>query len=79
MNAEKITSDEASMIKLRDIMMRILKDMKEANDGEPADIDTSQLTEMIHAMYEQAEVIRQERPVTIIKEAGEIPALDHQA
>lgn len=64
MNAEKITSDEASMIKLRDIMMRILKDMKEANDGEPADIDTSQLTEMIHAMYEQAEVIRQERPVT---------------
>ena len=55
---------EASMIKLRDIMMRILKDMKEANDGEPADIDTSQLTEMIHAMYEQAEVIRQERPVT---------------
>ena len=27
MNAEKITSSEASMIKLRDIMMNILKDM----------------------------------------------------
>ncbi len=64
MNAEKITSDEASMMKLRDIMIRILKDMKEAYDGKPADIDTSQLTEMMYAMYEQAEAIRQEHPVT---------------
>lgn len=64
MNAEKITSDEASMMKLRDIMMRILKDMKEAYDNKPADIDTSQLTEMMNAMYKQAEAIRQEHPVT---------------
>lgn len=64
MNAEKITSAEASMIKLRDIMMRILKDMKEAYDSKPADIDTSQLTEIMNAMFEQAGVIRQERPVT---------------
>lgn len=64
MNAEKITSDEASMMKLRDIMMRILKDMKETYDSKPADIDTSQLTEMMNAMYEQAETIRIKRPVT---------------
>lgn len=64
MNAEKITSDEASIIKLRDIMMRILKDMKEAYDNKPADIDTSQLTEMMNAMYKQAEAIQQEHPVT---------------
>lgn len=64
MNAEKITSTEASMTKLRDIMMNILKDMKKAYDSEPADIDTSQLTEMMNAMYEQADAIRQERPVT---------------
>jgi len=63
MNAEKITSPEASLTQLRDIMMNILKDMKKAYDSEPADIDTSQLTEMMNAMYEQADVIRQERPV----------------
>ena len=45
-------------------MMRILKDMKEAYDNKPADIDTSQLTEMMNAMYKQAEAIRQEHPVT---------------
>lgn len=64
MNAEKVTSDEASIIKLRDIIMRILKDMKEAYDNNPADIDTSQLTEMMNTMYKQAEAIRQEHPVT---------------
>ena len=64
MSAEKITSTEASMTKLRDIMMNILKDMKKAYDSEPADIDTSQLTEMMNAMYEQAETIRIKRPVT---------------
>ncbi len=64
MNAEKITASEASMIRLRDIMMSILKDMKEAYDNKPADIDTSQLTEMMNAMFEQAEEIRKKRPVT---------------
>lgn len=66
-NAEKITFSEASMIKLRDIMMSILKDMKESYTSiytNPADIDPSQLTEMMNVMYEQAEEIRQERPVT---------------
>lgn len=62
MNAGKITSTEASMTKLRDIMMNILKDMKKAYDSEPADIDT-QLTEMMNAMYEHADAIRQEHPV----------------
>ena len=64
MNAEKITASEASMIKLRDIMMSILKDMKEAYDSKPSDTDTSQLTEMMSVMFEQAEEIRKERPVT---------------
>ena len=65
MNAEKITSSEASMIKLRDIMMSILKDMKEAYDSKPSsDTDTSQLNEMMRVMFEQAEEIRKERPVT---------------
>ncbi len=64
MNAEKITVSEASMIRLRDIMMSILKDMKEVYDSKPSDIDTSQLTEMMSVMFEQAEEIRQERPVT---------------
>lgn len=45
-------------------MMNILKDMKKAYDSEPADIDTSQLTEMMNAMYEQADEIQQERSVT---------------
>ena len=53
MTAEKITASEASMNKLRDIMMSILKDMKKAYDSKPSDIDTSQLTEMISAMFEQ--------------------------
>ena len=64
MNAEKITASEASMIKLRDIMMSILKDMKEAYDSTPSDTDISQLTEMMSVMFEQAEEIRKERPVT---------------
>lgn len=64
MNAEKITSTEASVTKLRDIMMSILKDMKKAYDSKPADIDTSQLTEIMNAMYEQADAVRQEHPVT---------------
>lgn len=64
MNAEKITASEASMIKLRDIMMSILKDMKEAYDNKPADIDTLQLTEMMNTMFEQADAIRQKHPVT---------------
>lgn len=64
MNAEKITASEASMIKLRDIMMSILRDMKEAYDNKPADMDTSQLTQMMNTMFEQADAIRQERPVT---------------
>ena len=57
MNAEKITASEASMIKLRDIMMSILKDMKEAYDSTPSDTDISQLTEMMSVMFEQAEEI----------------------
>jgi hypothetical protein len=64
MTAEKITSTEASMTKLRDIMMSILKDMKKAYDSKPTDIDTSQLTEMMNIMFEQAEEIRKVRPVT---------------
>ena len=64
MNAEKITASEASMIRLRDIMMSILKDMKEAYDSKPSDTNTSQLTEMMSVMFEQAEEIRKERPVT---------------
>ena len=64
MNVEKITASEASMIKLRDIMMSILKDMKEAYDSTPSDTDISQLTEMMSVMFEQAEEIRKERPVT---------------
>ena len=52
------------MTKLRDIMMNILRDMKEAYDSKPADIDTSQLTEMMSIMLEQAEEIQKERPVT---------------
>ena len=64
MNAEKITASEASMIKLRDIMMSILKDMKEAYDSKPSDIDISQLTEMMSVMFERAEEIRKERTVT---------------
>ena len=52
------------MIKLRDIMMDILKDMKKAYDNMPSDIDTSQLTKMMSVMFEQAEKIRKERPVT---------------
>lgn len=64
MNAEKITSSEASMTKLRDIMMSILKDMKEAYENEPSDIDNSQLTEMMSVMFEQAEEIRKELPIT---------------
>lgn len=63
MNAEKITSTESSMIKLRDIMMNILRDMKEAYDSNSADIDTSQLTEMMNTMYGQADALRLERPV----------------
>ena len=62
MTAEKITSTEASMTKLRDIMMSILKDMKKAYDSKPTDIDTSQLTEMMNIMFEQE--IRKVRPVT---------------
>ena len=64
MNAEKITSSEASMTKLRDIMMSILRDMKEAYENKSSDIDNSQLTEMMSFMSEQAEEIRKERPVT---------------
>lgn len=64
MNAEKITASEASIIRLRDIMMSILKDMKETYDSKPSDIDTSQLIEMMSVMFEQAEEIRKERPVT---------------
>ena len=41
MNAEKITASDASMIRLRDIMMSILKDMKEAYDSKPSDINNS--------------------------------------
>lgn len=64
MNAEKITASEASMIRLRDIMMSILKDMKETYDNKPSDMDTSQLTEMMNTMFEQTEEIRKKRPVT---------------
>ena len=64
MNAEKITASEASMIRLRDIMMSILKDMKEAYDSKPSDIDTVQPTEMMSIMFEQAKEIHNERPVT---------------
>lgn len=45
-------------------MMSILKDMKETYGSKPANIGIFPLTEMMHAMYEQAEAIRQERPVT---------------
>lgn len=44
--------------------MSILKDMKKAYDSKPTDIDTSQLTEMMNIMFEQAEEIRKVRPVT---------------
>ena len=64
MNAEKITASEASMIRLRDIMMSILKDMKEAYDSKPSDIDTVQPTEMMSIMFEQAKEISNDRPVT---------------
>ena len=63
-NAEKITSSEASMIRLRDIMMSILKDMKEAYDSKPSDIDTVQPTEMMSIMLEQTKEIRNDRPIT---------------
>ena len=46
------------MIRLRDIMMSILKDMKETYDSKPSDIDTSQLAEMMSVMYELVEEIR---------------------
>lgn len=45
-------------------MMSILKDMKETYDSKPADIDTSQLSERMNAMYEQADAIHQECFVT---------------
>lgn len=64
MNAEKITASEASITKLRDIMMSVLRDMKEAYDSEPADIDTSQLTEMMNTMFTQADALWQKRHVT---------------
>lgn len=64
MNAEKISSTEASMVKLRDIMMSILRDIKEAYNSEPVDNDASQVTEMMNIMFEQAKTIRKERPVT---------------
>lgn len=64
MSAEKVTSSEASLVKLRDIMMSVLKDMREAYASGSADIDTSKLMEMMSAMHGQAEMIRQERPVT---------------
>ena len=38
--------------------------MKEAYDRKPSDTDTSQLTEMMSVMFEQAEESRKERPVT---------------
>ena len=38
--------------------------MKEAYDSKPSDTDTSQHTEMMSVMFEQAEEIRKERPVT---------------
>lgn len=44
--------------------MSILKDMKEAYENEPSDIDNSQLTEMMSVMFEQAEEIRKELPIT---------------
>lgn len=58
-NAEKLTSTEASMTKLRDIM----KNMKETYDSKPA-ANTSQIREMMNTMFAQADAIRQERPVT---------------
>ena len=64
MNTEKLTSTEASMTKLRDIMMSILRDMKEAYDSKTAYTDTSQLTEMMSVMFEQAEEIQKVRLVT---------------
>ena len=38
--------------------------MKESYDSKPSDIDVSQLTEMMSVMFEPAEEIRKERPVT---------------
>ena len=38
--------------------------MKEVYDSKSSDIDTSQLTEMMSVMFEQAEETRKERPVT---------------
>ena len=56
------------MIRLRDIMMSLLKEIKETYDSKPSDIDTSQLTEMMSemmsVMYELVEEIRKEHPVT---------------
>ena len=45
-------------------MMSILKDMKAAYESKPSDIDNFQLTEMLSFMFEHAEEIRKERPVT---------------
>ena len=64
MNAEKITASEASMIRLRDIMMSILRDMKETYNSVPADTDTAQIAEIMSIMFEKAKEIREERPVT---------------
>ena len=47
-------------------MMSILKDMKEAYDSKPSsEAYTFQFTEMMSVMFEQAEEIRKERPVTV--------------